>query len=252
MAVIAGAPNIVRGGSHSGNVAAADLVRAGRVDAFATDYVPAALVECAFLCAEQTGISLAEAVSYDHRPPRPHGQPARPRPLECRPARRPGAGAGAPGHAGGDAGLARGDGWRKHEVDLMRVALYYAPGHRRPAACRRGSAWLGRDAEANAPRDNPTWPTCADLARRDHAMPRGYGLHATLKAPMRLRPGVAWDEFIGAADDTGRRHPRPSTCRRCRCRTSMASWPCAKPRRAPPCRRWPICASSAWTTCARR
>ena len=34
MQVIAGAPNIVRGGSHSGNVAAADLVRAGAVDAF--------------------------------------------------------------------------------------------------------------------------------------------------------------------------------------------------------------------------
>ena len=41
MQVIAGAPNIVRGGSHSGNVAAADLVRAGAVDAFASDYVPA-------------------------------------------------------------------------------------------------------------------------------------------------------------------------------------------------------------------
>ena len=40
MQVIAGAPNIVRGGSHSGNVAAADLVRAGAVDAFASDYVP--------------------------------------------------------------------------------------------------------------------------------------------------------------------------------------------------------------------
>ena len=64
MQIIAGAPNIVRGGSHSGNIAAADLVRAGRVDAFASDYVPAALVESAFLCVEQTGISLSEAVGY--------------------------------------------------------------------------------------------------------------------------------------------------------------------------------------------
>ena len=63
MQIIAGAPNIVRGGSHSGNVAAADLVRAGRVDAFASDYVPAALVEAAWLCVEQTGISLPEAVA---------------------------------------------------------------------------------------------------------------------------------------------------------------------------------------------
>jgi alpha-D-ribose 1-methylphosphonate 5-triphosphate diphosphatase len=64
MEIIAGAPNIVRGGSHSGNIAAADLVRAGRVDAFASDYVPAALVESAWLCVAQTGVSLSEAVGY--------------------------------------------------------------------------------------------------------------------------------------------------------------------------------------------
>jgi alpha-D-ribose 1-methylphosphonate 5-triphosphate diphosphatase len=63
MQIIAGAPNIVRGGSHSGNIAASDLVRAGRVDAFASDYVPAALVEAAWLCVAQTGISLAAAVA---------------------------------------------------------------------------------------------------------------------------------------------------------------------------------------------
>jgi alpha-D-ribose 1-methylphosphonate 5-triphosphate diphosphatase len=63
MTVIAGAPNIVRGGSHSGNVNAADLVRAGNVDAFASDYVPAALVEAAFICADTTGISLPAAVA---------------------------------------------------------------------------------------------------------------------------------------------------------------------------------------------
>ena len=62
MTVIAGAPNIVRGGSHSGNVSAAELVRAGTVDAFASDYVPSALVESAFLAAAQTGISLARAI----------------------------------------------------------------------------------------------------------------------------------------------------------------------------------------------
>jgi alpha-D-ribose 1-methylphosphonate 5-triphosphate diphosphatase len=38
--VIAGAPNIVRGGSHSGNVAALDMVRAGVVAVLASDYVP--------------------------------------------------------------------------------------------------------------------------------------------------------------------------------------------------------------------
>jgi len=63
MEVIAGAPNIVRGGSHSGNVSAADLVREGAVDAFASDYVPASLIEAAFLCAADTGITLPEAIA---------------------------------------------------------------------------------------------------------------------------------------------------------------------------------------------
>ena len=63
MTVIAGAPNIVRGGSHSGNVSAADLVRAGVVDALASDYVPAALIEAAFLAFERSMASLPEAVA---------------------------------------------------------------------------------------------------------------------------------------------------------------------------------------------
>jgi alpha-D-ribose 1-methylphosphonate 5-triphosphate diphosphatase len=63
MDVIAGAPNIVRGGSHSGNVAAADLVRAGAVDALASDYVPASLVEAAFRCAEAAEILLPAAIA---------------------------------------------------------------------------------------------------------------------------------------------------------------------------------------------
>jgi alpha-D-ribose 1-methylphosphonate 5-triphosphate diphosphatase len=61
--VIAGAPNIVRGGSHSGNLAAADLVREGACDALASDYVPAALLEAAWRCVEQTGITLPAAIA---------------------------------------------------------------------------------------------------------------------------------------------------------------------------------------------
>lgn len=63
VAVIAGAPNIVRGGSHSGNVSAADLVRAGAADAFASDYVPASMIEAAWRTVEQTGITLPAAVA---------------------------------------------------------------------------------------------------------------------------------------------------------------------------------------------
>jgi alpha-D-ribose 1-methylphosphonate 5-triphosphate diphosphatase len=62
MQVIAGAPNIVRGGSHSGNVAAADLLDNGAVDAFASDYVPNSLVEAAFQCAQRIGLPDAVAL----------------------------------------------------------------------------------------------------------------------------------------------------------------------------------------------
>ena len=62
MRVIAGAPNIVRGGSHSGNVSASDLVDAHAVDAFASDYVPPSLVEAAFMCAREDRMSLPAAV----------------------------------------------------------------------------------------------------------------------------------------------------------------------------------------------
>lgn len=41
---VMGAPNVVRGGSHSGNVAASDLARAGLLDILSSDYVPASLL----------------------------------------------------------------------------------------------------------------------------------------------------------------------------------------------------------------
>jgi alpha-D-ribose 1-methylphosphonate 5-triphosphate diphosphatase len=63
MTVIAGAPNVVRGGSHSGNVAVADLLAAGAVDAFASDYVPGAMVEAAFRGADTAGIGLPAAIA---------------------------------------------------------------------------------------------------------------------------------------------------------------------------------------------
>lgn len=78
MLVIAGAPNIVRGGSHSGNVAAVDLVRRGAVDAFASDYVPSSLIEAAFAAVGEAGISLAEGVALvTDRPARMAGLPDR-------------------------------------------------------------------------------------------------------------------------------------------------------------------------------
>lgn len=62
MQVIAGAPNIVRGGSHSGNVAVTELIAATAVDALASDYVPASLVEAAFIAGERIGLPSAIAM----------------------------------------------------------------------------------------------------------------------------------------------------------------------------------------------
>jgi alpha-D-ribose 1-methylphosphonate 5-triphosphate diphosphatase len=43
--VMMGAPNLIRGGSHSGNVAAETLAQAGLLDILSSDYVPAALLQ---------------------------------------------------------------------------------------------------------------------------------------------------------------------------------------------------------------
>jgi alpha-D-ribose 1-methylphosphonate 5-triphosphate diphosphatase len=48
IAVLMGAPNVVRGGSHSGNVAAETLAREGVLDILSSDYVPSSLLMGAF------------------------------------------------------------------------------------------------------------------------------------------------------------------------------------------------------------
>jgi alpha-D-ribose 1-methylphosphonate 5-triphosphate diphosphatase len=45
--VLMGAPNLVRGGSHSGNVSTAELAHAGVLDILSSDYVPASLLMAA-------------------------------------------------------------------------------------------------------------------------------------------------------------------------------------------------------------
>jgi alpha-D-ribose 1-methylphosphonate 5-triphosphate diphosphatase len=62
--VLMGAPNLVRGGSHSGNVAAEDLARRGLLDIFSSDYVPGSLIHAAFDLARRVpGIPLNDAVA---------------------------------------------------------------------------------------------------------------------------------------------------------------------------------------------
>jgi len=53
MSVLMGAPNVVRGGSHSGNVAAADLAKQGLLDILSSDYYPASLLQASFTLAGQ-------------------------------------------------------------------------------------------------------------------------------------------------------------------------------------------------------
>ena len=62
--VMMGAPNLVRGGSHSGNIAAEDLARDGTLDIFSSDYVPSSLLMAAFdLPNRVPEISLSKAVA---------------------------------------------------------------------------------------------------------------------------------------------------------------------------------------------
>lgn len=63
MKIVMGAPNMVRGGSHSGNVAALELARLDLVDAMSSDYVPHALLHATFLLHEKAGWSLSNAVA---------------------------------------------------------------------------------------------------------------------------------------------------------------------------------------------
>lgn len=55
IAVMMGAPNLIRGGSHSGNVAAIELAQAGFLDIVSSDYVPSALLLSAFRLSEIWG-----------------------------------------------------------------------------------------------------------------------------------------------------------------------------------------------------
>ena len=63
LAVLMGAPNLILGGSHTGNAAALDFAREGLLDILSSDYVPGALIEAAFRLPHDTGIALPAAVA---------------------------------------------------------------------------------------------------------------------------------------------------------------------------------------------
>ena len=226
MQVIAGAPNIVRGGSHSGNVAAADLVRAGAVDAFASDYVPPSLVEAAFQCAREEGIQPAGGDRHDLRPSRPDVRPARSWPAGNRPARRYGPRATARHAADRPPGLARGG-----AGDLMaaRVAIYYAPLPDDPLTAL-SSSWLGRDPISNAPVDAAR----VGRHRGDHRRTAPLWLPRDSEAADATGGGHRIGRISSALFATWPLTSRRSTCRRWRSPICAAFWRCAKPPLARP------------------
>jgi alpha-D-ribose 1-methylphosphonate 5-triphosphate diphosphatase len=63
LAVLAGAPNLVRGRSHSGNVTAAELAARGWLDVLSSDYVPASVLHGAFLLHRHHGLALPRAIA---------------------------------------------------------------------------------------------------------------------------------------------------------------------------------------------
>ncbi|MEZ5854132.1 MAG: alpha-D-ribose 1-methylphosphonate 5-triphosphate diphosphatase [Hyphomicrobiaceae bacterium] len=62
LATIAGAPNVVRGGSHSGGVSVAHLAEEGVLDGLSSDYVPASLLQAVERLSTRHGVTLPRAI----------------------------------------------------------------------------------------------------------------------------------------------------------------------------------------------
>lgn len=63
LATVGGAPNVVRGGSHSGGVAAAELARECVLDALSSDYVPASLLQAVIRLSDDMPLHKAFALA---------------------------------------------------------------------------------------------------------------------------------------------------------------------------------------------
>jgi alpha-D-ribose 1-methylphosphonate 5-triphosphate diphosphatase len=63
MWIVMGGPNVVLGGSHSGNVSARAMAEAGLVDALASDYAPISLMHACFLFHDVLNWDLPAAVA---------------------------------------------------------------------------------------------------------------------------------------------------------------------------------------------
>lgn len=89
-------------------------------------------------------------------------------------------------------------------VRYPRYAIYWAPDPADPLHAF-GAAWLGHD-----PANPVVAPKRVRLGLPDEDCdrwtmePRRYGLHATLKAPFRLAPGIAFDQLVERVDAIAR------------------------------------------------
>ena len=66
---IMGGPNVVRGGSHSGNVSAAELARLGLLDILSSDYVPGSFLSAVMRLVNDLGLTLPKVVAMVSRTP---------------------------------------------------------------------------------------------------------------------------------------------------------------------------------------
>ena len=63
LATVAGAPNVVRGRSHSGNVSAVELARRRLLNGLSSDYVPSSLLQAAWLLMHVEDFAPSEAIA---------------------------------------------------------------------------------------------------------------------------------------------------------------------------------------------
>ncbi|HEU4367340.1 MAG TPA: alpha-D-ribose 1-methylphosphonate 5-triphosphate diphosphatase [Methylomirabilota bacterium] len=63
LAILAGAPNVVCGRSHSGNVSALELAGSGLLDILSSDYVPGSLLHAAVVLHTRLGLPVAAAIA---------------------------------------------------------------------------------------------------------------------------------------------------------------------------------------------
>lgn len=63
MGIVMGAPNMVRGESHSGNISARDLAMHDLLDGFSSDYMPISLLHSAFVLHQKMNVALPKAVA---------------------------------------------------------------------------------------------------------------------------------------------------------------------------------------------